>query len=102
MITLFIEWTDKEMQDSVTMQKGTKFRVFKVFMDRLEVSDGKVSVLVIENFICDKVGGKITKGEIEQAIGETLEAFSEVVKGTAKRLPQKKILFLEPMSRVAV
>ena len=101
-VSRYIDSTSEETKNSVTVQKCTRIEQFKVYLNVLEEGDEKVIVSVIENFLCDRAKGKVTKGDIEQAVGETLETFTELVKEAATRLPQTKFVFVEPMARVAV
>ena len=86
----FIGNLDAETQNSLLVQKCTKLETFNVWMEALRVTDSGVIISVIENFLCDEVNGATTKGDIEQAIEKTLNAFTQMVGETATRLPKTR------------
>ena len=98
----FLEKADNETQNKIWMQKCTKVSGFLTHMENLEETDEHVIISVIENFMCEAVGNKTEKREIEEIVGGILDGFVETVKKTSIKLPKTKFVYIEPMERPAV
>ena len=101
-VSRFVEILDQEVQNSVLVKKCCRFTVLNATLDALREADCAVIISVIENFLCDAVGGITEKEEMEKAVGKTLEDFVRVVKEAAERLPKTRFAIVEPMERPAV
>ena len=84
------------------MRRCTKVEVFCAVMNALKESDGMIIISLIENFLCDYVGERKVKEEVEKAVGKALENFVKTVDETVKRLPKTRFAIVEPMERPAV
>jgi hypothetical protein len=98
----FMEFLKEEEREAITMQKCTKIDTFKAKMDDLEKFDKSVLISVIENFVCDEVGGSNEKEVIEEGVKSILVAFVETIKVAAIRLPETRFVMVEPMERPGV
>ena len=87
----------------VKMEPCTKMCVFRVKMDNLQVTDKRVLITVIENFICDKhLEMAESGGSCEDSIKMAIEDFGDEVKKTALRLPKSRFVLVQPIRRPAV
>ena len=101
----FIGLLKDEERKLVTMEPCTKIEVFRVKLDKLQTSDKRVLITVIENFICDKHKSMVESGadfEIEDSITAVIEEFEEEVKKAALRLPGTRFVLVQPIRRPAV
>ena len=97
----YLEHLDDQLQDIVIMRKCTKIETFKALMSGLKVSDKRVIITVIENFLADAVRGLKTPEEINIKCKEVLRDFSECVEEAAKRLPLSRFAMVGPLDRPA-
>ena len=98
----FIKEVSKETRDLISMQKCTQMSGFKARMEELEETDEKIVISVVENFLCDMVGTETEKEKIESGVNSTLKEFVATLELAGRRLPNSRLVVIEPMERPAV
>ena len=93
---------DENVRKNIEMQKCTTIEAFRVRMEEIDEDDRRVIISVIENFVCEHVEEAATKEENEIKVTEALDDFVNVLRDTARKLPETKFAVVAPMKRPAL
>jgi hypothetical protein len=81
------------------MVRCTDIVTFRALTENLEENESEVVISVIENFLERSVKDETTEEAILTSLGETIDAFLQIIKDASTRLPNSKFAIAEPIKR---
>jgi hypothetical protein len=81
------------------MVRCTDIVTFKAVVENLEAEENEVIISVLENFLERSVGAERSEEGIWLRSGETLQAFTQIIKEASTRLPNTKFVLADPITR---
>ena len=88
----------KEYND-YKMVKCTKKETFVAVLDDIEKGKGEVVISVVENLLCDAIGGNTDPEAMNQILEEEIKTFLSIIKDVATKRQDLKIAVAQPTLR---